>query len=164
METAIFTAIVQKLKVDVPEVKFIDLDSGQLDMMAESYPFSFPAVFIDFPDIDWKDMSKGVQNGTVLVNVRIAQRVIEDTHSLAPATSVSTAIEKLKTKSKIHLSINRLSGEHFNRLVRTRTGTEKRSDGLKVWNITYMCGLLDPGTLPDWDEVMVALNIQKENA
>jgi len=167
MIDVLYESIRAKIKQDLPGVKWIDLDSGQLDNPEQNYPFPFPAVFVDFPNIDWVDAGERMQNGAVQVNVRIAFRIYNQTHSNTQDNAYDTfgkAMDALAMVTTIHSKMQGFSdGLTFNRLTRVSTSTEKRSDGLKVLNMIYACSARDKSAMKQYDIVTVPTITIREN-
>jgi uncharacterized repeat protein (TIGR01451 family) len=151
----LYAAIRDKIKQDLPAVKWIDLDSGQLDNPEQSYPFPFPAIFIDFPAIDWQDAGERMQDGQVQVSFRIAFRIYDETHGSAPDDSYDTftkAMDALHLMTSIHAKLQGFSdGATFNRLSRITTTTDRREDGLKVFNMVYACEARDKSAMKQYE-------------
>lgn len=173
MIDTLYAAILEKIKDDVTAVKWIDLDSGQLDNPERNYPFAFPAVFIDFPEITWSDLGERRQDGDVQINVRVAMRIINQTHGNTQDTAYDTftqAMNALKLLNTIHSKLHGFSdGTNFGRLIRLATSTERRDDGLKVFNMIYSCRVMDLSaqktytTVPDGSELNVRYGINRSH-
>lgn len=151
----LYAAIRDQVKQELTGVKWIDLDSGQLDNPEQNYPFPFPAVFIDFPNIDWQDAGERMQDGDVQVNCRIAFRIYNQTHGNTQDNAYDTftkAMDALAMVTTIHSKLQGFSdGLTFNRLSRISTTTEKREDGLKVFNMVYTCSARDKSAMKKYD-------------
>ncbi len=156
----LFSKLVERYKQFVPEVKWIDWDSGQLDNPEYNYPVHFPCILIDFENIEWKNVSQRVQVGNVLVNIRVAFRLWTDTNNLTPDSIFQESMNALKLLNKIHKYTQAFDGEHFNGLDRIQTVTEKRNDGLKVVNMKYLTNMRDAYAMKDFTETSATPDIQ----
>jgi len=145
----LYKNLVDNYKTNIPEVKWIDLEHGQIDAFDKNYPVHFPAIFIDFENIQWKNVGRQVQVGDVNINLRIAFKIWSDTNNLTPDNIFNDSMNVLKLLNKIHKYTQAFSGEHFNRLDRISTTTKKRNDGLKVYNIKYKTNMRDAWAKPD---------------
>ena len=136
----IYLAIMAQLKQEAPELKWIDLDEGQLEYYTERPALSFPCVLIDIALTECRDLYPGAQLCNATVGIRIAQNIATSrTNSVATETTRKTAIERYQLVEKIHKS---LSGSYFkpscfNPLSRTSQQKEKRDDGLFVIRIDF---------------------------
>ena len=146
-----------QLKTQVTAVKWIDLDSGQLDSPEKNYPFPFPATFIDFENIDWADAGERMQDGVVMMTVRVACRIYEQTHSDVAVNeydAFTKAMTALAILTTIHAKLQGFSdGATFNRFTRISTQTEKRDDGLKVYMLKYSCQARDKSAMKTYNLV-----------
>ena len=57
----ILKKVMQRLREEVPELKWIDLNIGQ--MMMENPPVDYPCALIDVPRTEYSDASAGMQVG-----------------------------------------------------------------------------------------------------
>ena len=153
----LYEAIRGKIKADLPGVKWVDLDSGQLDNPEQNYVFPFPAIFIDFPNIDWQDAGERMQDGDVQVTLRVAFRIFDETHGNTTDTQYDTfthAMDALKLMTSIHAKLQGFSdGESFNRLSRITTNTQRREDGLKVFEMIYVCQARDKSAMKEYNVI-----------
>ena len=81
MRTELFKDIADRLKDQVPELKWIDMEWGQLEIPEESYPVQFDCALISFPDIPWEQLGLNVQEGLVQILIRIGVDLYSDTHT-----------------------------------------------------------------------------------
>lgn len=78
----IFIAIMERIAEAMPQLSLIDEDYGQLEGREDmdTYPVTFPAVFVGYADSDWKDLGFGVQKSQSMIVVRLAIDCYDDTH------------------------------------------------------------------------------------
>ncbi len=137
----LISCIASTLENEIPSL-WVDIECGQVDTIEDAYPFTTPAVWIDVSNIDWIDTSRGVQHGVATITLRIALDIYQDTHTGAPQRA-----EHLRAWDIInrihHVMARHVSGEQFNNLSRIRTSVERRTDGLKVFNMAYRCDITD---------------------
>ena len=60
LRTELYHAISEKL-LECPEIKWVDVDSGQLENPQQDYPMPLPAVLIDIGPIEYTDISDSVK-------------------------------------------------------------------------------------------------------
>jgi len=158
----IYRSIVKQLTNEVGDLKWIDLDGGQLEFPDESYPVQFPAAFIDFENIQYQTLQRGMQQGVATITVRVAFDIYEGFHGTAP--DLKQAGDRLKLLNEVYRALHRFSGlilpieqggevvgyedSHFSNLLRKSLTTERRDDGLKVYRISFQCAVRDPHDLP----------------
>lgn len=151
----LYKDLLERLDDQVPELRWIDYDQGQIDFPAESYPVDFPALLIDFENTEWEDVGQLVQGGTLTISFRTAFRLYEDMNNHTPAESRNNGLLKLRLLNKIHKALHGFGGEHYNGLSRTRQFTEKREDGLKVVVMQYETYIRDAHAMTTYVEHVV---------
>jgi hypothetical protein len=72
----LYTALLNRLKTQVPELQSIDLFSNQLDNMIRDKVVFFPAVFIEFEQINFVNKSENIQEADVRLRFYLAQSII----------------------------------------------------------------------------------------
>ncbi|MBN1340729.1 MAG: hypothetical protein JXA03_15475 [Bacteroidales bacterium] len=158
----IYRSIVKQLTDQVSGLNWIDLDGGQLEAPDESYPVQFPAAFIDFENMQYQTLQRGMQQGIATITVRVAFDIYEGFYGTAP--DLKQAADRLQLLNDVYKAIHRFSGRilpvevngevtgyedsHFSNLLRQSLTTERRDDGLKVYRITFQCAVRDPHDLP----------------
>jgi len=173
----IYRSIVKRLQTEIPALRWIDLEGGQLEAPDENYPVQFPAVFIDFPSIQYQSLQRGAQQGNCQVAVRVAFDIYEDFHGTSP--DMDAAASRLQLLNSIHKALHGYSGlaleiiqdgavagyedNHFAKLVRQSLTSEKRADGLKVYEITFATLIRDRVAMPQITQTTLTdVDVQKE--
>jgi hypothetical protein len=132
----IFLAICDRLKTEVPALKWIDFDLGQLDFF-EQPPVVFPCALIKiiYPNCD--DLSVTTQQVDVAITVRIAFNPLGETNFAAPDAVRNRALSIFDTNEAIHTALQGFETDSFSCLSRKSFTEEPREDGLKVF--VYNC-------------------------
>jgi hypothetical protein len=141
MET-FYLPIMNRLEEQVPELATIDMDWGQLDEPAESYPVTFPCVLIDVPDISYERTGCKAQPGLAQVRITVGIEVIEDTHS--GSGTAADAVERLKIAEKAHKALKGWDADGFDPLERVNRNI-RNMYGIKVYTFTYESAVMDVG-------------------
>lgn len=140
----IYTALMEQLKTAVPELKWIDLDEGQLDSGDERPAIAFPAVLTGIALTRCETIHGGVQHCVAAVTVRIAQNpFVSRTASGVPDDVRNTSLERYAFVERIHAALQDFGTEEFNPLSRIRQARETRRDGLFVYRIEYQTEFRD---------------------
>lgn len=136
----VFTAIQDKLIGDVPTLKFIDFDLGQLEQ--EPLPsLDYPAALISFNESPLVDLGGLNQQALLLISVRLVFRVFERTHSVAASQYRSIGLSHLNTIDDVKWALHGLSGTDFTELSHRSFSTEPRAD-LRVYQLLFETILL----------------------
>ena len=73
--------MLRHIKEEIPELSYIDEDTGQLETNEDTYPVTFPCVLIGNTQINWNDLGmSGSQKGDGSIIVRLAIDCYSDTH------------------------------------------------------------------------------------
>lgn len=136
MNKQIFLDLCTRLEGQVPELRWVDWDEGQLDMQAERPAVAFPACLIDIVYAGCDDLTDTIQLVRANIPLRVAFSASGATNT--KSTARNTALAAFAILDKIHEA---LQGWHnagsFTILTRTSATREKRRDGLKVYRLNY---------------------------
>ena len=148
MEIA-YQNILDKLTTEVPELRFIDLDGGQLEAPEDHYQPDLPAAFIRFSMPRIQTVGPKFQQIHAEVYVRVAFQVYEDMNNLTPESLRTSALDKLKITKKVHKALQGYIGDNFNAMDRFNQEQEDRQDGLIVFRIGYRTYMKDDSAMDD---------------
>lgn len=144
MNKHLFIALCDLLENQVPELRWIDADEGQLNASNQRPPVAFPCVLIDMTYPQTEAMNATAEKIRVQFSLRIAFEGYGQTSSVAPEEVRERALERLDILEKIHRTLQWWSYERqINPLRRQRVITERRQDGLKVYNMIYESAFVD---------------------
>lgn len=144
MNKHLFIALCDLLEAQVPEVRWIDADEGQINSQNNRPPIAFPCVLIDMIYPQTEALNAQSEKIRVQFSLRIAFEGYGQTSSVAPEEVRERALERLDILEKIHRTLQWWSYERqINPLRRQRVITERRQDGLKVYNMIYESAFID---------------------
>ncbi len=144
MNKHLFIALCDLLEAQVPEVRWIDADEGQINSQNNRPPVAFPCVLIDMTYPQTEALNAQSEKIRVQFSLRIAFEGYGQTSSVAPEEVRERALERLDILEKIHRALQWWSYERqINPLRRQRVITERRQDGLKVYNMIYESAFVD---------------------
>lgn len=134
MNTA-FLQLCERIESQVPDIKWIDLDYGQLEIPDGLPLAAFPAALLDISYPKTEDVTDTLQ----MVNISIAVRVAFD------ATADGTSQQEVRTASlarldivqHVHRALQGWGTNNLSTLCRASMTLEKRTDGRKVYRIVY---------------------------
>jgi hypothetical protein len=146
----VYTAVMARLKEQVPELKWIDLDAGQLDVRDKRPPLAYPCALVDIAVNNCRDLYAGVQLCHALVSVRVAQNLPSSRTGSATSGDVrNNALRRFDLIEKVYVALRDFDDDGFNPLSRTGQTREKHPDGLFVCRIDFQTDFRDdtaPGT------------------
>jgi len=140
MDKQIYLVISSRLKILVPDLKWIDYDWGQLN--GDQPPVAFPCALIEIAYSNCSDLAEGAgaveQRVNASVTIKLAFQPLGDSQVTAPDESRAIALKPLDTIQSIHTALQGWNGEGiFAGLSRRRGSSVNRSDKLKIYNIMY---------------------------
>nr|DAN40563.1 MAG TPA: hypothetical protein [Caudoviricetes sp.] len=142
--------LLEKLQLrlaEIPQLKYIDENWGQLDYYSPNMPVQYPCTLIDVQQVQYsnigKDLTKTPQQrqiAQVQIKITIANMRLTNTSLQAPrrqkedAWSIWTLIEMIH--QKIH-GISLLP--NVTPLIRTSQNRTLRDDGIQEYEVYYSC-------------------------
>jgi hypothetical protein len=140
----LFKNIADRLNI-IQELRWIDLEYGQLEIPEDSYPVQFPCALIDFPEMSFDNEGNLNQQAMVAIQVRIGIDLYEDFHIVDGQAAIDreTALQRLQIVNKVYTALHGYEEDYFTPLIRTSLGTERRDDGIKVFVIVFQCAAKD---------------------
>jgi hypothetical protein len=136
-----FTDIQNRLAQQVPALRYIDEDWGQLDYYEGHPPVQFPCALIDCGDIAVTQMGGRVMLDKISVVIRIADLRLSNTSNAAPQTQKTAAYQLFETLQQVICALHGYTGspDVYGRLVRTAGQRIRRKDGIKMYELTFEC-------------------------
>lgn len=142
MDKELIISVMDRLK-EIKEIRWIDLDEGQLNV-GSSPSVAYPCILVDISYPNITTMSGGVQMVKALISLRVAFLAEGSTNAHAPKMVRDNGLKRYDILKEIHNHLQRwcVAGK-FNPLRRVRSIPERRSDGVKVFNVVYETNFLD---------------------
>ena len=166
-------ALQDRLKAKVPAIRWIDQDTGQLEVQAERPPVSFPCVLIDFENFLFEDAGEAIQFASGTVLLRLAWPPFSQTNNVTPAEwkekglayyDIEWAIYKALHGWKPGATTPLPEGGRYGYMMRVSSETEKRDmDILRVRALRYSITFEDYNASPEYNMApMPPADIQDE--
>lgn len=135
---SILENLINHITANMPELKVVDEDYGQLEALAQEstdqYPLTFPAVLIDAPTTAWSNIGGISQKGTAIVRVRLIIDCYDDTHGTSGTTYLIAQREAKRRELHKLIQGHRIDGDD---LIRTESRFFTAAHGIKVYESTY---------------------------
>lgn len=143
----LLTDILTRIKTEIPQIKYVDEDWGQLDFYANNPPVQFPAVVIDCINVSYTNEGRLVQLGDVQVRIRIADQKLSNSSGMAPATQRDNAFAIYDLLATLHSKIHGWpTNKSYSRLIRVSLKRLVRQDGMRIHELMYTTRMVDGGT------------------
>jgi hypothetical protein len=144
-----FLDITARIQTEVPEIKWIDQDFGQLENYGDRPSVLFPCLLLDFEDMTFSNKGERTQIGEGSVLFRLGFQPWSNTNSATPEVYRKKAMHYYELEHKLHQCLQGYGTEEFGPLIRTSAGTEERNDNLRVRQIRYSVVSDDDSVLPE---------------
>jgi hypothetical protein len=144
----IFKAIQARIQQQVPAIKYIDQDLGQLTQQRP--PVSWPCALIDMDDFSYSCLSDNTQcaTGTVTISLGWATHSGSAYNTPTEVTAQSLAYYELEWQLNKALHGWR-PGAAFGSLARVAAATRKKTGGCRVRELCYSLAFEDYSTKPE---------------
>lgn len=131
----IYQAILAQLEAQVPELKWIDLDKGQMNF--ERPPVLFPAALIDIDVVKAQNLNSRRQLCDAAINVKLCFDYGGNTDANTPTQARQDSLGYFDLKEKVYANLQGYGNAEMNGLERVREFSEPRRDHYKVINIVF---------------------------
>lgn len=137
----LFTAAQQRLSTEVPALRMVDWDLGQL-AQEELPDLSYPAALIKVEETDQQALGRYQTAGPATLYVTLAFRVFERTHSIAEDQWRAKGLEHLDTLHAAKWALQGYSGPAFSAL-NYRSGVNTERADLRIYLLSFECETTD---------------------
>lgn len=147
----ILTAIQKNIDTNLPAVKYIDENWGQLDLYGPEIPVKWPCVLIDLNQAQFSNAGRSMntlpanrQQGTVVVELTVATLKLTNSSFKAPPTQKWHGFEIWELVNDLHKIVHGWQPVEFSGAM-SRNGISKirRDDGVQEIRVLYSLGLHD---------------------
>ncbi len=142
--------IMARIKSQLPDVRYINADLGQLDFYETRPAVSFPCVLIDFENFTFAHQGEACQMAEGTVKVRLAHTPFSNSSSINDTEVREKALSYLDTEYRLNRALHAWQGESFGYLMRVAADTEKREDDIRVRELRYTTCFQDNSASPTY--------------
>lgn len=143
MNKDFFIAITDHIKTSVPQIKWVDADEAQLNVVGRP-PLAFPACLVDISYPHCETISGGKQHVSARVELRVVFNIQGSTNAAAPAMVRERSLARFDTLEALHKALQWWNADGlFNPLRRISSTPERRADDLKVYKVVYETEFFD---------------------
>ena len=136
----ILNAVMQRLKEQVSELRYISEDWGQLDYYEAMPPVKFPCALISIDRVNYDVVAKDRKKASVSLVVRIADAPSVTGNVAAPESYRNRAFAIFDLLEEAGEALNGLSGDTFKRFSLESIYRENRQDFIREYNMTFETG------------------------
>ncbi|WP_143960242.1 hypothetical protein [Litoribacter populi] len=138
----IYEKVLAKLQ-EIPELRWIDLDKGQLDSYETRPNVNFPCALISMQLPRCEDLGAKKQQCTALVTIRLGFDFSGNTSSVTPEAERAKSLAYFDLCEKVYQKLQGWNDENINKFSRQNFREERRGDNYKVVAIPFSSGFLD---------------------
>lgn len=150
---AILEELVKHIGNNMPDMKVVDEDYGQLEALDQEnrdmYPLTFPAVLIEAPSVEWSNIGGLSQKGLATVRISLIIDCYDDTHYTSG--TVGKIVEREKIRRRLHELLQGHRIGEDSALIRTSSRFYTFNHGIKVYESTYtleITEMFEPDLIP----------------
>ena len=135
----LYETIVARLTAQVPELKMIDFDMGQLDVLAMDIRPSvvFPVALVDISYPRCEDLSEDIQQVSAFVKIRLAFECPLPTDSRASVARRMAALEIFANVDKVYAALQGYYTSDFSAFSRRSQSPDNRYAGIKIIEMVF---------------------------
>lgn len=138
-----------KLQAEVPALKYVDEDWGQLDYYYPHPPVQWPCALIDVTQATWSNAGNLQQLGLIQVKVRVGDLKLTNSSGKASIGQKTTAFAIFATLKNIYKALHGWSdSDAYSALIRVSNTRIKRDDGVRIYEVVFTTEYKDNSAMP----------------
>jgi hypothetical protein len=147
---SIFLAVQARLTTQVPALRWIDQDMGQLEVYTgDRPPVAFPSSLLDIVSINYSDCDEGIQICQATLEVRLAVAAYAPSAHVHQLSQKERALYYFDLEHEVNRVLHGWSTDGlFSPLTRASSQTEKREDNIRVRPLRYTFSFTDNTAVP----------------
>jgi|SRR5690625_1562201 len=164
----LFLALQERILQQVPEIRYIDQDLGQLN--EERPPLSYPAILIDFSNFNYENLAEHKQTAEGIVVLKLIFDIYSNSNNLSPESVKDKALSFYDTEWKIYKVLQAWKPEDttwsYGYMLRTSVVTEGHYIGLRVRNLQFSITFEDNKAQLQYDNTTLPapdINVEEDN-
>lgn len=132
----IYLAIMAQLQTAVPAIKWIDLDTGQLDSQARP-AVAFPCALIGISIVPKRNLTDTIQDCAANITVRLAWETTGPTSNITPDAELAKSMAIYDTIADVYKALQGFGNMNFDSLTRRKQDREKSRHGLFQYRFDF---------------------------
>ena len=147
MKKEIMKAVMDRIRQEVPALRWIDADEGQLDFSDSRPPVAFPCCLVELAYPDAENMASNhptVQRVEAAITWKVGFNDCASFNVNKPLAIQDAAFARLDLLETIHQALQGFRMDNCAKPFRRKNcRPQKRPDGLKVYEVMYMAEFID---------------------
>lgn len=126
------SAIITQLKT-IPELRYVNLNFGQLDAYFDQKPVVFPCAIIEVKEIDYQHISNFNDQQHATLSIRMASQQLGSLNNAQAETQLVNLVEQ------VHIALQSFApnGNKGGKMLRKKLIRRSREDGISEWEYIY---------------------------
>jgi hypothetical protein len=146
----LFEAILQKLETEVPALRYIEQDFGQLENYEIRPSVAWPCALIDIEELKYSDANNHHnQIAEGIISIRLGMVKYTDANNLTPTLIRAAAHQYYELEHTAYKVLHGWNPAGFGKLLRRASGTERREDDIRVRIIKFSVSFTDDSAKKD---------------
>ena len=159
-----YLALKDHIVQQVPAIKWVDLDLGQLENYETRPPVAFPCVLVDYPNAEYKELGTLVEWGDTSVQLRLGFAPFSSANSAAPLSAQEQALQHYEIEQSLFVALHGWQAVYNGNTIcephiRTRVATEGRDYAHRVRVILFTTAFQDDAASPVTSTVAATMRI-----
>lgn len=148
----LLTDLQNRIIAEVPALRYVDIDWGQLSYYFPHPPIQWPCALIDITNVQWSNVLKNGQLGMATIQISVADLRLTNTSGKAPQGQKDNALAIWDILNKVYVALQGWAGDKsYAGLMRTANSQTRREDGVRIYQITFTTEIKDNAAIPVLD-------------
>lgn len=130
----LYLKLLELLK-QVPQLRYIDLDTGQL--MMEKPTINYPAALIEIDISNSEDIGANIQHCNINFIIRLVTKAIGETNASAPVPVIKSSLEWLRLQNEVYKKLQGYGDANFYPFSRRSGKNEVMRKELKTFALRF---------------------------
>lgn len=127
--------IQNRLQAEVPALRYIDEDWGQLEYPQP--PVQWPCALIDIDGFNYQQLGELEQRGEGNIYIRIADLRLSNTSGQAPEYQKQKSVELFQTLAAVHKALHGFTAGSYSAMIRQSLVRVRRNDTTREYRFTF---------------------------
>ena len=148
-------AIQNRIVSEVPEIRWIDQDLGQLDFYEMERPaVAWPCVLIDFGNTQYDELHQSTQSASPAIQFKLGFPPYSPSDQKAPLEVRANSLKFYALEEKLYKAFQHWDADGLCQpMTRTSGITEKREDPIRVRVMTFTTTFHDNSAVPETESI-----------
>lgn len=148
--TDLYQELADKIKDKLTDIQWVDLWHEQVSYLTEELPFPTPAVFIAFNTNNCDDKGLLIQDVETQIDFYLYYETFSDSYQ--GSYNKASAIDFLKTLTKIHTLFHGQSGNNFGTMRRVDMRREESGGAGNLYRISFATVIEDGSAIVEFNK------------